>query len=119
MAEGSSWSTANKVGLILLAVAAIANIVPTPSGEVGPPLGILIAGATLGLITLVAVFMAWTGPSRKAALVAVIVSVINALLAVPAFIEPGVSSTMKTLAGIFIAWTAVAVALTLKPNRNG
>jgi hypothetical protein len=120
MTAGSSpWSTANKVGLAMLALAATANLVPTPENQGGPPLPVLIAAAALGLVALIAVFLAWTRPSKKAALVAVGVSFVNALLAVPAFFEPGVSSMMQALAGVFIAWTVAAVALTLVPNRNG
>ena len=91
---------------------------PTPEDQGGPPLAVLIVAAVLGLVALIAVFLAWTRPSRKAALVAVGVSIVNALLAVPAFFEPGVSSMMQTLAGVFIVWTVVAVALTLMPNRT-
>ena len=122
MSNGASfWSGANKAGLVLLAVAAAINLVPmpTPEGEGGPPVAVLIAAAVLGLIALIAVVIAWSRNSRKAALVAVGVSILNALLAVPAFYEPGIPTWLRALAGVFVAWTAVAVALTLKPNRTG
>ena len=117
----SAWSAANKVGLLLLAIAAAVNLVPMPApeGAAGPPLVILIAAAVLGLIALIGVVVAWSRNNRKAALVAVGVSMLNALLAVPAFFEPGIPTWLRTLAGVFIAWTVVAVAMTLKPNRNG
>ena len=119
MTAGSSpWSAANKVGLAMLALAATANLIPAPEDQGGPPVAVLIVAAALGLVALIAVFLAWTRPSKKAALVAVGVSVVNALLAVPAFFEPGVSDMMRTLAAVFIAWTVVAVALTLVPNRS-
>ena len=122
MATGlSTWSTTNKVGLVLLALAAVANLVPVPSpeGAAGPPLAVLIAAAVLGLIALISVIVAWRRGSKKAALVAVGMSILNALLAVPAFFEPGVPTWLRALAGVFIAWTVVAVALTMAPNRNG
>jgi len=121
MTNGASiWSGTNRVGLLLLAVAAAVNLVPTPTpeGEAGPPVAIVIAAAALGLIALIGVVVAWSRNSKKAALVAVGVSVLNALLAVPAFFEPGVPAWLRALAGVFIAWTVVAVALTLAPNRN-
>ena len=121
MTTGTSrWSSTNKAGLVLLALAAVANLVPiTPKDEPGPPMMVLIAAAVLGLIALIAVVVAWRNGSKKAVLVAVSVSIINALLAVPAFFEPGIPTWLRTLAGVFIAWTAAAVALTLAPNRNG
>lgn len=117
----STWSGVNKAGLVLLAIAAAANLVPVqpPEGQPGPPVAILITGAVLGVIALVAIVVAWRHGSRKARLVAVALSVVNALLAVPAFFEPGIPTWLRTVAGIFVAWTAVAVALTLAPNRNG
>lgn len=115
----STWSTANKVGLALLALAAVANLIPPPASEAGPPVEILIIAGVLGLIALLAVIVAWRSGSRKAALVAVGVSVLNALLAVPAFFEPGIPTWLRVAAGVFIAWTAAAVALTLARNPNG
>jgi hypothetical protein len=121
MTNGASiWSGANKAGLVLLAIAAAVNLIPMPppEGAGGPPTPVLIASAVLGLVALIAVVVAWSKNSRKAALVAVGVSILNALLAVPAFFEPGIPTSWRTLAGVFIAWTVVAVALTLKPNVN-
>ncbi len=74
MSNGASiWSGANKVGLLLLAIAAAVNLVPMPApeGAAGPPLAILIAAAVLGLIALIGVVVAWSRNNRKAALVAV------------------------------------------------
>jgi len=122
MATGaSSWSGTNKAGLLLLAVAAAVNLVPMPApdGAAGPPVTILIAAAVLGLVALIGVVVAWSRNSRKAAMVAVGVSIVNALLAVPAFFEPGIPTWLRVLAGVFIAWTVAAVVLTLAPNRNG
>lgn len=117
----STWSGANKAGLVLLALAAAVNLIPMPApeGTGGPPVAVLIAAAVLGLIALIGVVVAWSRNSRKAAMVAVGVSIINALLAVPAFFEPGIPTSLRALAGVFIAWTVVAVALTLRPNPNG
>jgi len=116
----SIWSGANKAGLVLLALAAVANLVPiTPKDEPGPPTEVLIAAAVLGLVALIGVVVAWSRNNRKAALVAVGVSILNALLAVPAFFEPGIPAWLQAVAGVFIAWTVAAVALTLAPNRNG
>ena len=122
MTNGASiWSGANKVGLLFLAIAPGVNLVPIPAAEgVGePPVAVLIAAAALGLVALVGVVVAWSRNNRKAALVAVGASILNALMAVPAFFEPGIATWLRAMAGVFVAWTAAAVALTLSPNRNG
>jgi hypothetical protein len=114
------WSTVNKVGLALLAVVGVTNFVPwpmPPDAEAGPPKGVLIAGVVLGIVAIVAVIHAWLKANKGSAWVAIIASVINAVLAVPAFFVDGVPPNIRTLAAIYIAATVVAVALILKPDR--
>ena len=54
----SPVTTRTRVGLVLAAVLAAADVVtaffPTPDGELGPPLPILVLGALLGIVTLAA-----------------------------------------------------------------
>jgi hypothetical protein len=115
-----NWSTANKLGLVLLAIAGVANFIPPPAeAEGGPPKWVLIAGFVLGAIAIAGVIGAWAKGSRNAAIVAVVASVLNALLAVPALFVDGVPDLVCGIVAVFIAWTAVAVWLTLKPNRAG
>jgi hypothetical protein len=121
LTEGAtmSWSSVNKVGLVLLALVGASNLVPWPAppdAQNGPPMGVLIAGAVLGVIAIIAVIHAWRKGNRRSAWVAIGASVINALLAVPAFFVDGVPSSIRNLVAVYIAVTVVAIALTLKPN---
>jgi hypothetical protein len=115
-----SWSPLNKIGLILLALCAVANFVPwpTPPGaQEGPPQWVLIAGVVLGIVAIVAVVHAWLKGSKASAWVAIIVSAINAALAVPAFFVDGVPTSIQQMAGVYVGATVVGVVLTLAPRR--
>ena len=52
-----------RVGLVLAALLAVGDVVsaffPTPDGEVGPPLPLVVLGGLLGIATLVAAVVAW------------------------------------------------------------
>lgn len=116
-----NWSTGNKLGLVLLGVAAMSNFVPPPApqdGVMGPPLPVIIAGAVLGIITLVGIVVAWREGSRKAALVAITASTINVLLALPAFFVSGVPQWVQVFAGACIGVTVVGIALTLIRSKE-
>lgn len=115
-----SWSNANKLGLAVLAACGLVNMIPFPlpeNGEPGPPIEILIAAGILGLIAIIAVVHAWRTASRRSAWIAIAVSVINVLLALPAFFVEGVPSGIQTLVAVFTAASLLGIALTLKPNR--
>lgn len=114
-----AWSTLNKVGLALISVVAVVNFIPFPIGEdmAGPPLPVFITGIILGAIALIAVLRAWRTGSRKAAMVAVGVTLVNALLAVPAFFAPDVPTWLRELAGAFVALSLVGIVLTLVKNK--
>ena len=114
------WSNANKVGLVLLAICAAANMVPVPvpdGAPAGPPLGVLIANAVLGLIAVIAIVHAWRTDSRRFLWLVITVSVINLLLALPAFVVDGVPDSIQVIVAIYTAVSVLGLALTLKPNR--
>ena len=82
-------STKNKVGLVIAGLLGLADIpavlMPTPEGEVGPPFGILVLGSICGVITVVAVVIAWTKANRGAIRVAAGARIVSMLTALPAF----------------------------------
>jgi len=115
------WSNANKLGLVLLAMCAAANMVPVPvpdDAPAGPPLGVLIANAVLGFIAVVAIVHAWRTDSRRFLWLVIAISVVNLLLALPAFFVDGVPDNIQVIVAIYTAVSVLGLALTLKPNRH-
>jgi hypothetical protein len=116
------FSTANKVGFVLAILLGIADMVsplfPTPEGEVGPPLAILLFGGLLGLITVMAVGWGWARSSRAAIRAGAAARILSALLALPAFAAPEVPAFLKAVAAVFILLTIVALVLMLTPGRT-
>ena len=110
-----------KVGLVLAGLLSAASIpsvlAPTPDGETGPPLAILVASSVLGVIGLIAVVAAWRSGSQAAIRVAAGALIINLLTALPAlFVD--VSAAIKLLVGVSVLLTVLAVALMFSPTRQ-
>ena len=107
-------STRQKVGLVLAGVMSAANIssvlFPTPDGDAGPPIGVLVAGSILGIVGLAAVIVAWRG-NRVAARVAAGAIIIATLTGLPAFFVEGIPAGVRILVGVSVLWTVVAVYL--------
>lgn len=82
-----------------------------------PPMSIAIVGAVIGLISLGLVVLAWRGV-RRAVVPLVVLRVLSALAAVPAFFEPGVPGTAKVAAGVAILATVMATTLVFVPSRQ-
>ena len=115
------WSNANKLGLVLLAARAAMNMVPIPvpdDAPAGPPLGVLIANGVLGFIALILIVHAWRTGSRRSMWLVVAISVINLLLALPAFFVEGVPENIQVLVAVYTAVSVLGLALTLKPSRT-
>ena len=114
-------STRTRVGLVLAAVLALADVVsvffPTPDGAVGPPFEILLLAGALGVATLVAVALAWRTGRRAALWVVAGTRVLSALTALPAFFVE-VPVWLKLLVALVLVLTAVSVVLVLAPARR-
>ena len=117
----SPTTTREKVGLVLAGLLSAANIpsvfFPTPDGENGPPLAILVVGSILGVIGLVAVVIAWRSGSRTAIRVAAGALIINLLTSLPAFFVD-VPAGVKLLVGVSVLLTVLAVVLMFSPSRQ-
>ncbi len=111
-------STTFKAGLALFGVLSLADIstLLLTDGE-HPPMSIAIAGAVVGLISLALVAAAWRG-ARRAVVPLVVLRVLSALAAVPAFFEPDVPGAAMTVAGVGIVLTVLGLALVLAPARQ-
>lgn len=99
----------------LLSLADVAGLVLT-DGE-HPPMAIAAVGAVIGVISLALVAAAWRGV-RRAVVPLVVLRVLSALSAVPAFFEPDVPGAAKAAAGIAIVLTVLGLSLTLAPSRT-
>lgn len=115
-------TTKNRVGLSLAAVLGVVDVIavafPTPEGAAGPPFSVLVLDALCGVVTLVAVALAWKG-HRVATFVAVAARTISALTALPAFFVGGVPTLVVVSVSVFITATIVSVVLMLAPGAAG
>lgn len=115
-------STKNKVGLVIAFVLGALDMVsllaPTPDGDVGPPIGILVLAAICGLITVIAVVIAWRKLNAAAIRVAAGARIVSMLTSLPAFFVD-VPSFVKALVAVFVVVTIIAVVLMLTPARRG
>ncbi|GAB2591458.1 hypothetical protein Aab01nite_39030 [Paractinoplanes abujensis] len=98
-------------GLVICALLALLDLVGSlPMGDVRPPLGVLVAGLVLGLITLAALVPAWRG-NRRALLVVVVSRALSALLGIGAFFDDAAPGA--ALVGVVVALVLTAVAVVL------
>jgi hypothetical protein len=117
----SPLTTRTRVGLVLAVVLGLADVVsaffPTPDGEVGPPLAIVILGGVLGLATLAAVAVAWRSGRRGALRIVAGTRVLSAITALPAFFVD-VPAALKLVVAVAVVLTVVCVVLVLSPARR-
>jgi hypothetical protein len=117
----STTSTRQRTGLVLAGLYSLANIpsafFPTPDGEEGPPLGILVISTLLGVVGLAAVVWAWRTGSRVALRVAAGAVIVITLTALPAFFVD-VPAGIKALVGVSVLLTIAMVVLMFAPERH-
>jgi hypothetical protein len=113
-----------KAGYILALILGLSDLANLASlgadekpGESGPPAGVLIVGALLGVITVVAAVIAWRARSRPAVRVIVGSRILSLILSLPAFFVSGVPAGWVVLSAVFLVLTLVCVLLVLgKPS---
>jgi hypothetical protein len=117
----SPVTTRTRAGLVLAALLGVADVVgmflPTPEGELGPPLPILLLGGLLGIVTLVAAGTAWRTGRRGALRLVAGTRVLSVIGALPAFFVE-VPPWVKLLVAVFVVLTVVCVVLVLAPARR-
>ena len=117
----SPLTTRTRVGLVLAVVLGLADVVstffPTPDGEVGPPLAIVILGGVIGLATLAAVAVAWRSGRRGALRIVAGTRVLSAITALPAFFVD-IPAWLKLVVAVLVVLTVVCVVLVLSPARQ-
>ena len=106
-----------RAGLVLSAVLGVLSVVfiavPTPDGEEGPPIFVVLISAVFGLVQIVCAIVAWRSGNRLAVRVNAVVLIINALLSLPAFFVD-VDAWIKAAAALGVILTVVALVLTLR-----
>ena len=109
-----------KAGLIICILYGLGNIpsafAPTPDGEEGPPLAILVIGSVLGVVAVVAAVLAWRG-NRPALRVGAGAMIVMTLTGLPAFFVD-VPMVIKALVGFSVVLTVVAVVLMFSGDRR-
>ena len=117
----SPVTSRTRAGLVLAALLGLADVVsaffPTPEGEVGPPLPIVVLGGLLGVATLAAVAAAWRTGQRGMLRIVAATRVLSAISALPAFFVD-ISAALKLVVAIGVVLTVVCVVLVLTPARR-
>ena len=108
----------SRAGLIVLGLLSLVDLAgPLLTDGQHPPMVIALIGAGLGLISIILVILAWRA-RVSAAIALVVVRLLSALGAVPAFLEPGVPTGGMIAAGVGIGLTVVGAALVLAGLRR-
>jgi hypothetical protein len=108
----------SRAGLIVLGLLSLVELAgPLTTDGQHPPMVIALIGAGLGLISIILVILAWRG-RVAAAITLVVVRLLSALTAVPAFLVPGVPTGPMIAAGFGIGLTVVGAALVLAGLRR-
>jgi hypothetical protein len=107
-----------RAGLIVLGLLSLVDLAgPLITDGLHPPMVIALIGAGLGLISIVLAILAWSG-RLAAAIALVVLRLLSALTAVPAFLEPGVPTGPMIAAGVGIGLTVAGAALVLAGLRR-
>ena len=116
----SRLSVCNKIGLGLAAVLGLADVASLGTlgqqmdpGEQGPPAGVTIFSAVLGVITLVCVVIAWRSGSRPALRGVAGTRILSMILGLPAFFADGVPAGLVAFSAVGVVLTLACLALVL------
>jgi len=107
-----------RTGLGVLGLLSLADLAtPLLSDGEHPPMAIALAGAVVGLASLVLIVFAARG-SRPATIGLIVLRALSALSAAPAFLAPDVPAAAQIAAGVAIILTVLGIGLVLAPNRQ-
>jgi len=100
-----------RAGLVILALLSRVDVAgPLLTDGETPPMAIALVGCALGVASLVCVVLAWRGMTR-AVLPLVVLRLLSALSAVPAFFVSDVPPAIRGLASALVLLTVGGVAL--------
>lgn len=119
---GLVFSRKNKAGFVLALLLGLGDLpsalTPTPEGETGPPMAVLVLSSLCGLVTIVAMSYGWKKHSWPAIRAAAGSRILSALLAMPAFFVEDLPGWVRVLAAVFVLLTVATVVLMLAPARR-
>lgn len=120
-ARPARLATIGRVGLVIAAILAASDLVGgvmslIVTGEQSLPLPVAVFVLAAGAATLVLLPIAWRGV-RPAIIALIVIRLLSALTAVPAFLVPGVPAGMVVLASVGILVTVAAAALVVLGMR--
>ena len=110
-----------RAGLLIAGILCLLNVVsiasPTPDGEVGPPLEVLLIGAVIGVVGLIAAILAWRGGDRRLLRVVAACLILMVIGSLPAFFVAAVPAGIKVLVAANVLVTLAATVLILSRRR--
>jgi hypothetical protein len=116
-------SVTNKIGLGLAAVLGLGDVASLGTigqdmspGEQGPPAGVTIFSAVLGVITLVGIVIAWRSGSRPALRAVAGSRILSMILGLPAFFADGVPAGWVVVSAVAVVLTLLALALMFRKS---
>lgn len=117
----TSPQTRVRVGLVLAILLGLANFpflfTPTPDGEEGPPYGVLVFSAIVGLVSIATAVMAWRSGNRLILRITAACVIINAITSLPAFFVD-VSAGIKLAVCVTILASIASAILTMSRPRT-
>lgn len=106
-------SRSYRVGLVVLGVLSLLDVAgPLLTDGENPPMSIALIGSALGVASLVCLALAWRG-SRPALWALVVLRVLSALTAAPAFFVSDVPTAIRGLAGAIVLATLIGIGLVI------
>jgi hypothetical protein len=100
-----------RAGLVVLGVLSLLDVAgPLMTNGDNPPMSVALVGAVLGVASLVLVVLVWRG-AKRAVLPLIVLRLLSALSAAPAFFVGDVPSAIRGLAAAIVLLTLVGIAL--------
>jgi hypothetical protein len=106
-----------RTGLAISALIALAGIVPTPTGNDGPPFAIVVLSATVSIVLIATAAVAWRSGNRLAIRINAAALLLNALTSLPVFFVD-IAAWVKVGSAVVIVLTVAALVLTMRPEHE-
>jgi hypothetical protein len=113
------FSVRNRIGFVVALMLGLTDLPsvldPTPQGQVGPPMVVLVLSSVCGLTTVGAVSYGWVRHSWFAIRAGAGARIVSMLLAMPAFFVEGLPPLLRATVAFYVLITIATVFLMLSP----